>query len=202
MINFTYIQDVPNAPNNPSSDQPNMKINTNSNHDIWEVDHIGFGVANGGTHEQLSFYQNVAGSLGTAVALIYPATRPATYTNSTGSGNSSFYMFSQDSSTYPLPMSCIKAGGTFSAGTGSRTFSSQFNCNGTPTGTAISGGYQYEIALQSGVTTGSNVIVQLSVQKNSIPSSIDITSWSYTNPNLTIFCADPSVSISFLVIQI
>jgi len=39
---FQYIQDVPDAPNNPSDDQPDMKINTNSTYGILAVDHVGF----------------------------------------------------------------------------------------------------------------------------------------------------------------
>lgn len=52
MTNFTYINNIPNGPDNPSDDQPNMKTNTNSISDIIDVDHIGFGQANGGYHRQ------------------------------------------------------------------------------------------------------------------------------------------------------
>ncbi|HMG16084.1 MAG TPA: hypothetical protein VK590_11590 [Saprospiraceae bacterium] len=51
MTTFAYTRDIPNPPNNPSSDVPNMKINTNSISDLINVDHISFGVANGGYHK-------------------------------------------------------------------------------------------------------------------------------------------------------
>jgi hypothetical protein len=50
MTNFSYNQDIPDAPNNPSDDQPLMKTNTNSTFGIIAVDHVGFEQANGGYH--------------------------------------------------------------------------------------------------------------------------------------------------------
>jgi hypothetical protein len=50
MTNFDYNRDIPNGPNNPSNDQPLMKINTNSTDDLIAVDHISFGTNNGGYH--------------------------------------------------------------------------------------------------------------------------------------------------------
>lgn len=42
MSNFTYFSGIPNRPNKPSVDQPNMTINNNSNLGIWAIDHTGF----------------------------------------------------------------------------------------------------------------------------------------------------------------
>lgn len=55
MPNFDYNRDVPDGPNNPSEDQPDMKINTNSAADIWDVDHFGFQDNNGGKHDVIRF---------------------------------------------------------------------------------------------------------------------------------------------------
>lgn len=46
--NFAYNLGIPNGPNNPSNDQPNMKINTNSINSIIGVDHLTFETATGG----------------------------------------------------------------------------------------------------------------------------------------------------------
>jgi len=46
MPNFTYVRDIPDAPHNPSVDQPDMKINTNSIDDLLLVDHYSFNDAN------------------------------------------------------------------------------------------------------------------------------------------------------------
>lgn len=53
MPTYTYTTGIPNGPNNPSTDQPNMKTNNDSNNSIWAEDHYGFNVANGGTHKQV-----------------------------------------------------------------------------------------------------------------------------------------------------
>lgn len=49
-MSFTATRDIPNEPDNPSDDQPIMKTNNNSFIGIWDVDHVGFGQNNGGTH--------------------------------------------------------------------------------------------------------------------------------------------------------
>jgi len=49
-MTFTYIDNIPNGPDNPSNDQPNMQINTNSISGILGVDHVGFNLPNGGYH--------------------------------------------------------------------------------------------------------------------------------------------------------
>lgn len=53
MPNFNYITGVPDTPNDPSNDQPNMKINNDNNELIWNQDHIGFKQNNGGLHKQV-----------------------------------------------------------------------------------------------------------------------------------------------------
>jgi hypothetical protein len=42
-FNYNYQKGIPNRPNKPSVDQPQMTINNDSNFDIWKVDHTGFG---------------------------------------------------------------------------------------------------------------------------------------------------------------
>lgn len=49
-MSFPYTRDRPDPPNNPSSDVPDMKINTNSTDSIIGVDHVGFNLPNGGYH--------------------------------------------------------------------------------------------------------------------------------------------------------
>jgi hypothetical protein len=52
MPNFDYTS-VPVSSHNPSVDQPNMLINTNSIENILEVDHYGFNNNLGGYHKQV-----------------------------------------------------------------------------------------------------------------------------------------------------
>jgi len=53
MATYTYNRDIPDAPNNPSVDQPDMKTNTNSIDSLINEDHYSFGVNNGGFHKQV-----------------------------------------------------------------------------------------------------------------------------------------------------
>lgn len=49
-MNLNYTTGIPNAPNNPSSDQPIMQTNANSINTWVQQDHIGFNTDNGGYH--------------------------------------------------------------------------------------------------------------------------------------------------------
>jgi hypothetical protein len=49
-MNLSYNGDIPATPNNPSNDQPKMKINTNSIANWAKIDHFGFNDNNGGYH--------------------------------------------------------------------------------------------------------------------------------------------------------
>lgn len=50
-MNLTYTTGIPDAPNNPSNDQPIMKVNNDSNNTIWTIDHFGFNDNQGGYHK-------------------------------------------------------------------------------------------------------------------------------------------------------
>lgn len=54
MPNFIYKRDIPFSTHNPSADQPNMQINTNSTDDIIKIDHYSFNDTNGGYHKQVN----------------------------------------------------------------------------------------------------------------------------------------------------
>jgi len=57
---LTYTQGIPNTPNNPSNDQPIMKVNNDSNFAIWPIDHYGFNDNNGGKHKYIRIPTNAA----------------------------------------------------------------------------------------------------------------------------------------------
>ncbi len=60
MPNFAFTRDIPFATHNPSSDQPIMQTNTNSEDSIWTVDHFGFNDNDGGTHKQTRIHTQAA----------------------------------------------------------------------------------------------------------------------------------------------
>lgn len=52
---FVYTTDIPNAPHDPSADQPIMEVNTNSINGILDVDHYGFNDNHGGIHRKSTY---------------------------------------------------------------------------------------------------------------------------------------------------
>jgi len=60
MTNFPYNMGIPNPPDNPSQDVPKMKVNTDSTANLINVDHVGFGLNNGGTHRQVTLTNEAA----------------------------------------------------------------------------------------------------------------------------------------------
>ena len=83
MTTFTYDTNVPNPPNSPSVDVVNMQINTNSIAGIIATDHVGFGVPDGGTHNQSTY--NAGSNPATS------ATQGAVYTKTSGTDIELFY---------------------------------------------------------------------------------------------------------------
>ena len=81
---FTYTEDIPFEDNDPSTDQPDMKQNTNSIADILDVDMIGFGNVNGGNHSRVTFVDQ-GSDPGSA------ATKLVLYSKSQASGSELFY---------------------------------------------------------------------------------------------------------------
>lgn len=71
MPHLSYERDVPDAPNNPSVDQPDMKLNTNSNDSIWTADHFGFNDNKGGRHQQLTLTNRTAPGIAEGDGALY-----------------------------------------------------------------------------------------------------------------------------------
>lgn len=68
---FTYNRDVPDAPNNPSVDQPDMKTNTNNTDDLIAVDHFSFNVNTGGTHKKVTLTDAAAPAIPAGTSAIF-----------------------------------------------------------------------------------------------------------------------------------
>lgn len=69
--NFTYTNNIPDSNNDPSVDQPNMKVNTNSIDSLLDVDHISFNDNNGGIHRQVRMRNQGAPALDDGQGLLY-----------------------------------------------------------------------------------------------------------------------------------
>jgi len=70
-MTFTYFPSVPVSTNYPGDDQPSMATNTGSIASIIAVDHVGFNVAGGGQHAQVTFNANNVPSLPTSVPIMF-----------------------------------------------------------------------------------------------------------------------------------
>lgn len=191
---FPFSNTVPATNNAPATDQPNMLINNRSNALIWDVDHVGYGTADGtgGSHLQATFFANQAApTLGTALSIVYPGSRPTGYTNATGGTDTNTYTLNAKGT---FPGSMIRAGGTFvaTATAGAVSFTTSFNCASmaadNTTGT-------YTIVLDA-VCTNDNIIF--------ITSSLNILSavWTFSNPNLTFNSVNSGELVSFIVLQV
>jgi hypothetical protein len=73
--NFTYNENIPNPPNNPSNDVGIMQTNAQAIDSIIAVDHVGFNTDNGGSHNQITFAKNQsAPSLANGVSAFFANT--------------------------------------------------------------------------------------------------------------------------------
>lgn len=79
MTTYIYTENIPDTPNDPADDQPNMKINTNSVAGILSEDHIPFvGNSTNGRHKKITF-NDVASPAAPAnpVSILYTAVNAA-----------------------------------------------------------------------------------------------------------------------------
>lgn len=134
---FDYNRDIPDGPHNPSTDQPDMKVNTNSTDDIIDVDHYSFQQNNGGLHKQVTM----------PILSVIPPGRPASSgTLYTKTGSQLYY--TPDASAFEVQMTRAQVAnsGTFANNTNYAT-----NANGTFNGgwTFLPGG----LLLQYGTIT-------------------------------------------------
>ena len=98
MPNFTYNNNVPDAPNDPADDQPLMRVNTNSIASFLAVDHFGFNNNDGGTHEQCTFPARASGPTTTS-------TQGAVYTKDVSGEIHLFYRRESDGAEIQLTTS-------------------------------------------------------------------------------------------------
>lgn len=98
---WPYTRNVPDAPNNPSNDQPKMEINTNSTDSLINIDHYSFNITDtGGTHRKVTMSN-------TASPVIPVGSSLVAYTNSvagTSPGNGGLSGLYVKNAIYDLPL--------------------------------------------------------------------------------------------------
>lgn len=70
-LTLDYNTNVPNGPNDPQDDQPEMLTNTQSINTWTNVDHVGYNVINAGIHKQVRMRNQGAPGLGDGQGVLY-----------------------------------------------------------------------------------------------------------------------------------
>ena len=178
-MSITYVNNIPVSTNNPSTDQPNMTLNTNSLSQIWTVDHNGFNTNNSGTHLQVTIpaYTTPSNPTGTASVV---------YTKAGSANNTAANLIYANSAATRtaggLILSAVRAFGSFLTGSGALSFINQYNCASvSQSGTTIT------VTINSNIISGNNVVAIVSSgQTGGAPG------YSYTANVLTINMATSS----------
>lgn len=187
-MTISYNLNIPDGPNNPSNDQPKMKVNTNAI-DAWTaIDHVKFDTSPAGTHKQVTFSsKNAAGAQVDPQSVLYTG-------NGTAFSSIAQMYFRNQSGIVPVNM--IRAFGSFLTNPGNTTQINGYNFTFLVNGL----GTVATVTLTSGITTGTNFIV--------VPflDSIIASSFSYTiaanTINFSMSAASAGSLLSFIVLQI
>lgn len=151
-MSFTFDTTIPNAPNNPSVDQPGMLQNNVSTNGILAVDHITFNLLGGGQHKQVTFNgKNVPGAQTDPQSTLYTNNVTATGTNTASASTVASAFFRNQNAIYPVSM--IRAFGAFDSG---GTSLNTWNMSAT----RVSAG-KFNISLATNAVTGFNYAVLL-----------------------------------------
>jgi len=172
---FSFNTGIPDANNNPSADQPLMKINNASTYSILQVDHVTFGSApalpaasSDGQHLQVTFN-------GKHVPAAQTDPLSVLYTDSGTASTNSDLRFTNQSGTFPV--SALRAFAYVAGATGTVLGSQSFN---VATITRVSAG-KFTVALTANAVSGTNFIVMVNhALPNTAPVGTTITNSGYT----------------------
>ena len=210
-MSFTYNNGVPDANNNPSVDQPDMKTNAQSIESLIAIDHISFNTANGGTHKQVSFDdKNVPAAQTDPQSVLFTnnIAAPGTYNTTSANTVSELFYSNQfsDGGDLALPVSMIKAFGCFdNTGASKNAWNLVLKSVGGHPSTGT-----YVFNMPANIITGSEYLIFGSAQLSgsslalifsySIASNVEFTvSW-----NLAVAGSkqDPQTRFNLLVMQL
>jgi hypothetical protein len=193
---IAYTKNIPDAPNNPSADQPAMKVNTNSIDTIVAVDHYSFDDASSGTHKQVTISdKNSAGAQTDPSSIIYTASGTA----------STFADLQYRNQNGIFPLSTIRAWATFAGASGTIISSQSINVMSVvknSTGT-------YTVKLVANAVNSANIAILLSSTVGGSSSSISATYNVTGTGTFQIFTRAPATgalqdcaAVTFMVMQL
>jgi len=192
---ITYNLSIPNAPNNPSSDQPLMQINTNAINTWTGVDHLNFANTDAGKHAKVTYATTAAPG-----AQVNPAS--VAYTKAGAASSVSDNYFTNQNGTFLL--NCVRACGNFqmtNANNPALGSTQSMNVSGIA---STGNGIVYTITFSANILSGAYPTNQPIVLITSSASGVTF-SYTFTATNvLRIQTSQNSTAafISFAVIQI
>lgn len=177
-MTFSYNRDIPDGPNNPSRDQPLMKINTNATDDILAVNHISFNTPGGGQHTLINF--NATPNF--VVVPPNPTLNDSIAYTNPGSASSKAELFFVNSEA-TLLLSSIKAFGVFAgAAANPITLFNSYNVVGI---NRVSIGL-YTVTINPNIVTGTEYGVLISATLNTTSGTTNVVA-NYTITSATTF---------------
>lgn len=105
-MNLDYQTNIPNRPNKPTNDQPQMTINANSINSWVNIDHVGFNTndSTGGYHQQVHMVTNQASpGKNTGIGVLYANTGTAVSQLFYDNGTTNYQIWSGQSSAAAAP---------------------------------------------------------------------------------------------------
>lgn len=189
MSGLTYTNSIPAPGHWPGADQGPMQTNFASIQSLIDVDHVDFSSGQNGQHKQVTIpVANVPGSPPLSTASVI-------YTNNgiaSASGVSELY-FQNSGATFLL--NSIKSFGSFTTTNTLGTVSALNSFNIASISRAA--GNAYNITLNSSVVTGNNIVVQITSNN----SELVVSSYSFSNPVLTIVAGPQTFILNFMILQ-
>jgi len=205
-MSFTFYDNIPAAPNNPSNDQPLMLQNNISQKAILAVDHITFGTAGAGEHQKVTFNSRQLPPAQTdPKAVLYTNTVSATATNTASASTVSELFFRNQNAgsgtdVYAFPISMIKAFGSFD---GAALALNTWNMSAVRNSVGV-----FTITLPANIVTGSSYQVFPSIGINSLNATREVfyaitnaTTFQLAFRNASQVLADPD-QFSVMVMQL
>src|SRR5271156_5712397 len=83
-MTISYNSSIPNPPNAPSADVSTMQSNAAAINTWVGIDHFGFNIANGGTHQKVTMFNRTQPSLGSANGILWCGSGLPNWVNAAG----------------------------------------------------------------------------------------------------------------------
>lgn len=197
MTLFTYNNAVPDPNNDPSNDVTPMLSNAIKIAEIWDVDHVGFNVDEGGTHLQTTFSsKNAAAAQTDPQSILYTG-------NGTASTVADLFYRNQNGTFRP---NILKAAGRIRLrnGAGADTVISGYNVVSATQGATSASQTGITITLSTNAVVGATAIPVVSLELAGIVGWVVSSSIAGNVLSLNIFRSSlgTDVFINFAILQV